>query len=189
MSDTIRTFIAIKLPQTVVTYLSDYQTSTAGSLPQKAVRWVKPQNMHLTMRFLGDTPQSKIADVVGVMDSSAESHPHFNLQLGKTGCFPNAKRPRVFWAGLQGAVDSAEKLKQSLDTQLIPLGWEPEQRSFKPHLTLGYIKDHRNLRGVPLSVDVELSALDIPVTDIHLFRSDLHPSGPIYTILHTSLLR
>ena len=98
MSDTIRTFIAIHLPQTVVAYLGEYQSSAASSLPEKAVRWVKPQNMHLTLRFLGDTAQSKIADVIGVMAHSAESHPPFDLSLSKTGYFPNARRPNVFWA-------------------------------------------------------------------------------------------
>ena len=144
--------------------------------------------MHLTLRFLGDTAQSKIADVIGVMALSAESHSPFDLSLSKTGCFPNARRPRVFWAGMAGAVDSAEKLKQSLDTHLQPLGWEPEKRSFTPHLTLGRIKDQRKLHGIPLPVNVELDPLTIPVTDFHLMRSDLGPSRPLYTVLHTSPL-
>jgi 2'-5' RNA ligase len=185
MSDTIRTFVAIHLPQAVIAYLGQYQTEAAAQLPDGAVRWVKPKNIHLTLHFLGDTPQSKIADVIRMMALSAESHPQFDLSLSKTGCFPNARRPRVFWVGFAGAVGSAEKLKQSLDTHLQPLGWEPEKRRFTPHLTLGYIKDRRKLRGVPLPIDVELDPLIIPVTAFHLMRSDLSSSRPIYTVLHT----
>jgi 2'-5' RNA ligase len=188
MADTIRTFIAIQLPQAVIAHLGQQQRSMAANLPDGAVRWVKPEKMHLTLNFLGDTPQSKIADVIRVMSHSAESHTAFNLFLSRTGCFPNVRRPRVFWAGIVGAIHSTEKLKQTLYTKLEPLGWEPERRNYTPHLTLGYIKDYRNLRGVPLPVAVKLTPLPIPVTAIHLVRSDLRPSGPVYTVLHTSPL-
>lgn len=188
MATTIRAFIAIHLSDAVVAHLGERQAEWMKALPQGAVRWVKPGALHLTLRFLGDTPLPRIEQVSATLDAVATDNGAFALCLDATGCFPNPRRPRVFWVGMRGELAAAEQLKQAVDNALQPLGWEPEHRPFKPHLTIGRIKDDRNLNNAPLPLNVSLESLPIDVTAIHLMRSDLKPGGPVYTVLHTSQL-
>ncbi|MCO5196570.1 MAG: RNA 2',3'-cyclic phosphodiesterase [Anaerolineae bacterium] len=188
MATAVRAFIAIHLPEAVLAYLGERQAEWMQTLPHNAVRWVKPDAMHLTLRFLGDTPSAKIEQIAAALDTAAAVNSNFGLFLDATGCFPNPRRPRVFWVGLRGELASADYLKQAVDNALQPLGWEPERRSFKPHLTIGRIKDARKLNNTSLPLNVLLEPLRIDVDAIHLIRSDLKPSGPVYTVLHTSHL-
>ncbi|MDX1415257.1 MAG: RNA 2',3'-cyclic phosphodiesterase [Candidatus Promineifilaceae bacterium] len=183
----MRAFVAIQLPRSVRNELERVNESLAVQLPRGSVRWVKPERMHLTLRFLGDTVVSKLPPIYAILDQTAAQHQTFALNLHQLGCFPNCKRPRVIWAGIQGQLDAASALKQDLDQALLTLGWEQEQRPFRPHLTLGRVKDSRKLRAVNWNVEVQ--KLSLPVDSMHLVESKLTPDGPIYTIRHTSRLR
>ena len=184
---TIRAFIAIQLPDDVRAALAQVNEILAAQLPQRSVRWVKPKLMHLTLRFLGDTAVSNLPSLYDALDESAAQHDEFMLRLDHLGCFPNCKQPRVIWAGLQGQLEAADAFKQDIDAALEPLGWEREERPFRPHLTLGRVKDSRMLRDTHWEANFEKQAL--PVTAIHLIESELTPGGPIYTVRHTSHLR
>jgi RNA 2',3'-cyclic 3'-phosphodiesterase len=185
--DTIRAFIAIQLPDNVKNALAQVNDNLAAQLPHRSVRWVKPHLMHLTLCFLGDTAVSLLPSIKNVLDESAIRHNPFILHLDQLGCFPNCKKPRVIWVGLQGEVDAANGLKQDIDRGLQPLGWEREDRPFRPHLTLGRIKDGRELRDTQWTAQIEKQ--EVRVTAIHLVESKLTPDGPIYTIRHNSPLR
>jgi 2'-5' RNA ligase len=113
--------------------------------------------------------------------------PSFLLRLGDLGCFPNPKRPRVIWVGLEGDTAALQSLKLEIDEMLAPLGWSPEGRPFRGHLTLGRVKDARQLRG--MSWEVEVEKLVMPVTAVQLIESQLQPSGPIYTLRHSAKLQ
>ncbi|MBK7219158.1 MAG: RNA 2',3'-cyclic phosphodiesterase [Candidatus Promineofilum sp.] len=112
-------------------------------------------------------------------------HP-FTLRLSDVGCFPNARRPRVVWVGLGGEEAKLTALVAALEAALRPLGWPPEDKPFRAHLTLGRVKDERAAQGVDWSAAVP--ALDVPVTALHLIESQLRPEGPVYTVRHTSVL-
>jgi 2'-5' RNA ligase len=135
---------------------------------------------------------SKLTAITQAMDAAVQNQPTLTLQLSGTGCFPHVKRPRVIWAGLAGQVAELVALKQKLDAGLQPLGWEMEKRPFrqaqdkpfKPHLTLGRVKDDKKLRGVSWAVDME--AVVVGITAVHLIESQLTRQGPIYTARHTS---
>ncbi len=184
---TIRAFIAIQLPEKARNELARINEILAGQLPPRTVRWVKPELMHLTLRFLGDTAVSKLPAIYNALDTSSTKHAPFMLSLDHLGCFPNRKRPRVIWAGIQGELGAAAALKSEIDQTLLPLGWEKEERPFQPHLTIGRIKDSRKLQGINWQADIEKLAL--PVQAIHLIESELTPGGPIYTVRHTSQLQ
>lgn len=182
----IRTFIAIQLPPPVQQTLGAVSAQLAEKVPERTVRWVKPELMHLTLRFLGDTAVSAVPQLASVLDEVAARHPAFSLQTDSLGCFPNTRRPRVIWIGLQGDRTAAGALKSAIDAALGALGWSPEARPFRAHLTLGRVRDSRRVQGVSWQADVP--PLLIPVTAVHLVESILRPSGPTYTNRHTSAL-
>lgn len=196
--ETIRAFIAVDLPVEVKQALGQLTGVLAAEIPHGSVRWVKPAQMHLTLSFLGDTPITKLAYVQKAMDEVTGRHAPFVLRLGRVGCFPNCKRPRVIWVGLEEEIGRLEterleigdsvlaSLKRELDEALEPLGWEVERRPFRAHLTLGRVKDSSKVREVSWAADVP--ALSFPVTAVHLIQSDLRLSGPIYTVRHSSYL-
>jgi 2'-5' RNA ligase len=184
MMKKIRAFIAVQLPAEAKKELGLVADVLAGQVPERSVRWVKPDLMHITLRFLGETAVSKLDTIFQVMDRIANDQTALKLHLHGTGCFPNAKRPRVIWVGLAGQVPELAGFKRGLDSGLVDLGWEMEERPFKPHLTLGRVKDARKLPG--LSWDVDVKEREIPVTAVHLIESQLTRKGPIYTVRHTA---
>jgi 2'-5' RNA ligase len=181
-----RMFMAISLPDDVRAELGKVSETLAGQMPPRAVRWVKPDLLHVTLRFLGDTAVAQLPTIAAELDHVAAQHAPLNLQVAGLGCFPNRKRPRVIWAGLQGEVTAVQSLKQAIDRLLEPLGWAQETRPFRPHLTLGRVKDGRKLRGVEWGAEVK--EMVAPVTAVHIIESRLTPQGPIYSVYHTSPL-
>lgn len=157
-------------------------------LPEGAVRWVKPAAMHLTLRFLGETPVAALGDLSAALDEVTKRHSPMVLQLAGTGCFPNCRRPRVLWAGVTPAggtpTDALLDLKVGIDKALSPLGWEPEAKPFRPHLTVGRIKNPAALAGFEWRVDVPQVTWETAV--VHLIESELRPDGPRYTLRHAA---
>ena len=184
--ETIRTFMAIELPQPVRQVLGEVSQKLAAQVAKGGVRWVQPDRIHLTVRFLGDTAVSQLPTIAANLDAAMQRHAAFSLRLARVGCFPNARRPRVIWVGLEGDVAALLKLKKDVDGALRPLGWEVEERPFQAHLTLGRVQDAHKLAG--LTWDVNVARLVVPVTAVKLIESQLRPSGPIYTIRHEAAL-
>ncbi len=183
---TIRAFIAIDLPPAVKAALGDLATTLAGGLPRGAVRWVRPEQMHLTLRFLGDTPADRLPAIYAAMDGVAAGRAPFALRLTELGCFPNARRPRVVWVGLGGDAAALAALAAALNAALSGLGLPPEDKPFRAHLTLGRVKDERAAAGIDWSLAVP--SLLVPVAALHLIESQLRPDGPLYTRRHSSAL-
>jgi RNA 2',3'-cyclic 3'-phosphodiesterase len=182
--ETIRAFIAINLPGHVEEVLGAVSQELAPRLPDGAVTWVAPERIHLTLRFLGDTPLNRLETLYSMLDAVAGQHQPFTLQLGQLGAFPNERRPRVIWVGLAGDVEVATTLQQALDAALIPLGWQPEGKPFSPHLTLGRVKRHHAKIQLPWGKATVPASF--AVRDIQLMESQLRPQGPIYTVRHSS---
>jgi RNA 2',3'-cyclic 3'-phosphodiesterase len=183
---TIRAFIAVELPDDVKTYLSDTGQALATELPAGAVRWVKPEAMHLTLRFLGDTPVRHLPPISVGLDMITAGRRPFELELGQLGCFPNPKRPRVIWAGIRGAEAQLRAVRTALDRSLELWGWPVETKLFQPHLTLGRVKDPRAKIDLPWGKP--LAPLLLKVRTVHLIESQLRPAGALYTIRHSSVL-
>ncbi len=185
---TIRAFIAITLPDGVRQRLGETSQALAALAPPRAVRWVSPDLLHLTVRFLGDTEVAKLPAIYAALDTLAAAHPAFTMRLDQLGCFPTPRRPRVIWVGLQDEGGQAVVLQQAVDQALIPLGWQPEGKPFQLHLTLGRVKNEAaRLDELPWGQKQE--PLPVPVTALHVIESQLRPSGPIYTARHSSPLR
>lgn len=182
----IRSFVAIQLSREIRQELSEASKALVAQTGSNAVRWVKPERMHLTLKFLGDTDVDLIPAIKMALDGAAAAHSSFELTLGELGCFPNCRRPRVIWVGLKGDTPQLNALQSQLDAAAAQLGWKSEDRPFRAHLTLGRVKDSRKLQGIDWGVDLAPAAMS--VTSIDLVESQLRPAGPIYTVLHSSQL-
>lgn len=185
--ETIRAFIAVALPEEVRQTLAGIAQELDALLPARAVRWVKPEALHLTLRFLGDTAVDQLPAISQAMDEATAGRAPFGLALDRLGCFPNRRRPRVIWVGLSGDAAALRQLKESLDRGLAPLGWPAEEKAFKPHLTLGRVKSSPQAVA-ELPWGSPAVPLPLPVAALHLIQSELRPAGPVYTIRHTSHL-
>jgi 2'-5' RNA ligase len=182
----LRTFIAIELPAETRSYLFQSGQKMAENIPDRVVRWVAPENMHLTLRFLGDTPEDKLPVISAELDAITQDFQPFTLHLDELGCFPNRKRPRVIWAGLSGQLKPLNALQSRIEKAVQSLGWEAENRPFRAHLTIGRVKD--SSQAARLTWEQPLEKQVIPAAAVNLIESQLRPSGPVYTIRHSSVL-
>lgn len=195
--DAIRTFIAIELPEDVRRRLDeverDLQARIGKASPRgeanKAVRWVPAGNMHLTLKFLGEVSTANVQSLASMLRSETTRHARFSFTIGGLGAFPNLRRPRVIWVGANAPAELGS-LQRSIEAETRRLGYPAEERPFSPHLTLGRIS--QNARPDDVSIvaqslgEMKVGELGRVVVDrLHLFRSDLHPSGSVYTSLHS----
>ncbi len=183
--ETIRAFIAIELSKEIQAGLEGVLSRLRPAT--KAVRWVPALNIHLTLKFLGDTPVEKIEPLKRSLESEAGRHHPFDIQVGTLGAFPNPRRPRVIWVGVQAPAGLAA-LAAGVEKAVQSLGFTPEERPFSPHLTLGRIRQQASFDEVGALADLVAktrveSLGNTRVDKIHLFRSDLRPAGAVYTSL------
>ena len=185
----IRSFIAFELPAAVISLL-DHVQQELKSLRLKA-GWVRPQNIHLTLRFLGNINPADIENIGGAMaDAVAECTP-FTLTVGGIGFFPGIKRPRIIWVGLGGATAVLLELQRNLEDRLATVGFPKEKRSFNAHLTLGRIRQAVNPTTLGRAIQdySDLGNLKFCADRIILFKSDLKPSGAVYSHLKQAVLK
>ena len=187
----IRCFIAIELPEAIKNTIADF-ISPLKPLSD-GIKWVNPANMHITIKFLGHTPQDKIDMIKDTLIRQASSFGPMDIGIKGTGAFPNLRRPSVLWAGLTYPAE-LEQLHIALNEALItqhPAGDRDKVKKFRPHLTLGRIK--RNVRDIKPVIS-ELMALrghefgSFRAERIWLIKSDLTQTGPIYTPLASAML-
>jgi 2'-5' RNA ligase len=193
MAKMIRAFIAIELSSDLKEIMLEVGHELASRIPDRTVRWVKPAAMHLTLVFLGDTPSDKLDTITQGMTVAAAGIPPVTITVTGLGCFPNTRRPRVVWVGVEETTGSLRQLKRALDRELEPLGFTSEKRRFSPHLTLGRVHKRADRGDIQrLGKVVESATLkdagQMTARKVHLIRSDLRPDGPIYTILASAPL-
>ena len=180
----IRSFIAIDLPQKTRENLAAIQDQLRQS--QAGVRWAKPGSIHLTLKFLGNILPEQVDAIAAAVAQLVRDEPPITLCAAGLGAFPSPRKPRVIWVGLGGEVDRLANIQAGLEKALEPLGFAREDRGFRPHLTIGRVKDRRRLQ----SLIEAMSTLELPEfnsfdgNEIILYKSDLRPTGAIYTKLH-----
>ena len=185
---TTRTFIAIEMPVKVKDMIASHVERLKGLVPQ-GVKWVDPQTCHLTLAFLGNVPNGRLPTLFRIMDTVATDSSPLHLKTGLLGAFPNPRRPRVVWLGLEGDTQSLALTHRRLQDTLEADAFPREQRAFKPHITLGRARGNGFI-PLPEAIlnDQAKDALAFEVQDIVLMSSILTPSGPIHTPLHKALL-
>ena len=183
MPQTIRTFIALELPASI-TKLLDTVQQDLKSLRRRA-KWVRAENIHLTLKFLGDVDPDNVGEIRSAMSAAAEGFAPFTLTAAKVGVFPGIRRPRVIWVGLGGQVPLLVDLRDKLADNLAAVGFPKEKRPFKGHLTLGRIRETVNPDTIRQIIEKysDLRSEEFSVDSLVLFKSDLKPSGAVYTRL------
>jgi 2'-5' RNA ligase len=194
MTQDFRLFISINLTPDLLAALTDLQSQLERQLAPQPLRWARPEGIHLTLKFLGDTDTGRIEDIVRALGQAVASHQAFELSIGGLGCFPNQRKPRVLWVGVQDPDQRLRRLAASVDDAMAGLGWKRENRPFTGHLTLARVKKYASNRdkqalGELLSTVEVTDVLGVlPVQNVHLMRSQLRPDGAIYTALITTPL-
>jgi 2'-5' RNA ligase len=187
MSETFRAFIAIDLPEIVRRFLAEVQEGL--NLHGAPIKWVRPENIHLTLKFLGDTDTAQTTAIVGAMTSAAKDCPGVSLTAKDIGVFPDLRRARVIWAGVKGQLDILINLQRTLDDYLAELGFPKERRNFSAHLTLGRVKGKIAPTRLKAAIDgsKEFESEPFKVDRIVLFKSELKPAGAVYTQVQQAL--
>jgi 2'-5' RNA ligase len=193
MSERWRLFIAIEPPPPVLEAVRGAQNRLKRTLPGGVARWVNPEGVHLTLKFLGDVPLNQLDDLQTALTDAASGVHRFSLNVQGVGCFPDTRRPRVVWLGLGGNLERLGLLQERVEEYVAPLGYPTEDRAFHPHLTLARAErraSRDDLAALGKLVErTTLGALvDWPVGALSLIRSQLRPGGAVYTQVHEVVL-
>ncbi len=190
-----RMFLAVPLPSDVAARIGEIIAALA---PRNwPVRWINPDAAHLTLHFLGDTPPEQVEILRLALPGLVARHERFQLRTAGLGVFPKLQRPRVLWLGLWGPAHRLESLYNDLGDYLDEMQFPVEEKPFRPHITLGRLRDTRNVatRQLPeqmreVIAEMETSGLadpkrplPVPIEEVHLIRSHLEPSGPRYEVI------
>jgi len=180
----IRSFLALDPPEEVLREIASIQ-NRLRKLIHGDIRWVRPEGIHLTLKFFGDISGDDVANIATVVEKAAERERPFSLAIGGAGVFPDPHRPRVLWLGMNGDVERLLAFQKGLDQALLQIGFLCEERPFLPHLTLGRIKTSKGLIGLARALEKgeEYSAGRFIASGLSLFQSELMPRGAIYTRL------
>jgi 2'-5' RNA ligase len=179
----MRAFIAVDLAAGVVSEIEALVQQIEGRV--RGARWVAPQNLHLTLRFLGETDEPALSTLSETVASTVRECQQFALEFRGIGFFPSAKKPRVLWVGIDKPPEVLLKLQRELESAARRHGFEPERRDFSPHLTLArFRKPQSGPRFVELARDLSEHPFGISsVEEVVLYRSVLKPGGPQYHVL------
>lgn len=190
----VRTFVAVTLEPDVLRALEEMQERLRGLEGGRACRWIDTENIHLTLHFLGDVPGERLPEVFDAVTRGCWGFGPIDIGIVGLGCFPNARQPRIVWAGVREDTGRLAALQRALGRELARVGYPPERRPFAPHLTIGRVRRDaarsdisalgRSIATQPLQTLAAMRA-----AHVHVIKSDLHPSGAIYTIMATNALR
>ena len=196
----IRAFVAVELTDELRSAIALVQTQVKAKLarelrrtaPDARLQWVRPEAIHLTLKFLGDIGEAQVEDIAQALAALVGLQARFSMEVAGLGVFPDLRAPRVLWIGLSGA-GPLVSLAQSVDQALAGLDFPPETRPFNPHLTLARIKERGWEVGKALAITGLLAKGSpvgtLSVQTVSLMRSELKPSGAVYTRLREVSLR
>jgi 2'-5' RNA ligase len=191
-SDNLRLFVACEVPPDVRGAIGDVIDGLRDR-SGTAVRWVRPEGVHVTVRFLGELPQQMLPAIKMAVGEAVHRHPPFNLELSNIGTFGGREGLRIMWVGIAGDILRLEAIVRDVNTALAVVGLEPERRPFRPHLTLGRVRDEISTRQ-RAEIEVAVGRECVPevswrTTHVSLMRSRLVPGGAAYDVLATFPLR
>lgn len=187
-NETARLFVAIELPQDVLDVLAGIQAQTRENLDAAAglLRWSRPEGIHITLQFLGETPTARIPAITEALQQACAGATPFALDVGGLGAFPNVRRPRVLWVGLGGDTESATRLGSAVQAALQALGYTPD-KPFSPHMTIARVREgSRPDQLAPVSRVLSMTSTVLPeparfeVGGVSLMQSFLQSGGSVY---------
>ncbi|MFA5411127.1 MAG: RNA 2',3'-cyclic phosphodiesterase [Candidatus Omnitrophota bacterium] len=188
----MRTFIAIELPKEIKDALSQLQAKLKTTAAD--VKWVDPQNIHLTLKFLGERDDKKIEKITRALEEVTRQKSSFTIVISSLGAFPNISSPRVIWAGIDKGDNETREIAGELEEKIARLGIPKEDRPFSSHITIGRTRSSLNreklVQGLEKSADYfGKNKLEFNAGKITLFKSTLTPKGPVYAVLKEASLK
>jgi len=179
----MRTFLAVEIPENTRKVIHDFiQVEGKRELP---IKWVAFENLHITLKFLGEIDDKMKADITPVITGTCKKHSSFGVQLAGLGCFPNPRNPRVVWVGVKQGGEELCAIAAELEEEFTRFGFK-EERRFHPHLTIGRVKKSCKVDDI---LAKKLCTDTFRVDAVVLFKSTLRPDGPVYEKLDSCLLR
>jgi 2'-5' RNA ligase len=185
----LRTFIGVDIGKSIRERAVALQESLARTgVP---VKWVEPENLHVTLLFLGEVDEREVPAVCRVVAEQTQQRQPFKMSIQSAGCFPNPRRPRVLWIGVGEGTQELCALHDALESPLLELGcYRREERKYSPHITLGRVKSERpsDQLAAALAKQAGWKGGEIAVSEILVLSSELTPKGPVYTVLSRAKL-
>jgi 2'-5' RNA ligase len=178
----LRAFVAVNISEQqrdevgrVLANLSSYDVR---------VRWVKIGNVHVTLKFLGDTSEKVLPDLYHAIGECLADQHAFDLSLAKLGCFPNARYPRIIWIGIDSGYEALKGMSRRIEGAVEPFGFKREKRKFSAHLTIGRVRDNKNISSLIEDIsNWDFASSVAKISKVVFYQSTLRQQGPIYTSL------
>jgi 2'-5' RNA ligase len=199
----IRAFIAIDLSPAIRQKIDQVTASLRRLMKDAPIKWVPGENTHLTLKFLGDVSVANLEMLKKIVQQETTAYTPFEIRVEELGAFPSIRRPRVIWVKVKGPSE-LNALQHNIDVETARLGYASEARAFSPHLTLGRVSRSASVGEIHRISEVLAERIESPqsiptetidllgtmrVEAVHLYRSDLRPTGAVYTSLFTASLR
>jgi 2'-5' RNA ligase len=189
----LRTFIAVDINSSILESIHQKIENLRKIIGNSAVRWVPTSNIHLTLKFLGDISLDSVNTLTHILQAEADSCQQFDIHINGLGSFPNSKRPRVLFIGIQAPAE-LEALQRGIESVTAKLGYKSETRAFSPHLTIGRVRenitstDQQKIRKALEEIKID-SLGTARVDSVHLYKSELKPTGAVYKKLFSAPLQ
>jgi 2'-5' RNA ligase len=178
----MRTFIAVELPEDIKKQIEVLQAPLKKT--NAFVSWVKPGNIHITLKFLGEVAEEKIDEVFSATEAALRDVKGFKMNLKGMGAFPDLRRPRVIWVGGGKGEEELSGMAARIEDELKKIGYPKEKRKFSAHFTVGRVKSPKNIQKLMEMVQSkDFETEDIEVNEVTVMKSQLNPAGAIYTPL------
>ncbi len=180
----LRLFLAIETPPDIrprIAAIRDrLETSDAD------VKWEPDEKLHATLKFLGSSDEGLLPEIVSYIEGVSKQSDPLHLKYAGIGCFPSRRAPRVIWVGMEDLKGNLTSFQQEIESALAPLGFEREERKFHAHVTLGRVKGNRKIKGLLRKIEsITFESQPVEIREVALIKSELRPSGSIYTTLKT----
>ena len=184
-----RVFCAIELPETVRELALKHIARLKEAVPDANASWSRNSNLHLTLKFLGETLLPSVADFSTAVSRAVTGNQRFSIRLERTGVFPKPAQPRVLWIGINDFAGKLTELHARLENESAAVGFEKEHRPFHPHLTLARLRQPNSARSLAAThLQLEFAPVEVVVSELLVIRSELSSAGSKYTVVSRHLL-
>ncbi|MGZ8847378.1 MAG: RNA 2',3'-cyclic phosphodiesterase [Pyrinomonadaceae bacterium] len=179
-----RLFIAIELPHHLRRKIKAHIDRLRSALPDVRASWTREDNIHLTLKFLGDVPVNQIESLAQALMRAATQTPDFDLVIRDCGSFPTRGKPKVLWIGIDDPSSNLPKLQAAVEDECAKAGFDRDQRSFHPHLTIARLRNPKGARSLAeLHQEIGFEPVSVSVSEVCLIRSELSSAGSRYTVI------
>lgn len=179
----IRTFIAIDVPEKIKDEIFELEKELMKSAGE-GVKWEGKEKFHITLKFLGDVNEEAIDLIYDTLNERLNGFGSFSVIYKGLGCFPDMKHPRVIWIGCEDPSGKLFELQKIVEEKMNELGFEKEDKEYHPHITLGRVKNPKNISGLIKKMEsINFETRTGEVAEVLIMKSDLKPTGSVYTVL------